>query len=144
MESLLTKSRHEPALKVLILVVVAFSAGLAVHWRDDAQESRDVRAIVAKYDDLGQSNLLAAYIGNAAISKAIRSGKPGSAQCEADLRASFQYDELKACLADPKCAAGIVDVARAEAPELLKDGPLPFRHYKAGEACAPDGKPSGG
>lgn len=138
------KSRHKPALKVLTLVLVAISAGLAVHWRDDAQESRDVKALIAKYDDLGNSNLLAAYIGNAAISKAIRSGRPGSAQCDADLRASFQYDELKVCLADPKCAAGIVDVARTEAPELLKDGPVPFRHYKAGEACTPDGKPSAG
>ena len=138
------KSRRRPALKVLTLAVVAFSAGLAVHWRDNAQESRDVKAIVAKYDDLGNSNLLLSYIGNAAISKAIRSGKPGSAQCDADLRASFQYDELKACLADSKCAAGIVDVARGEAPELLSDGPVPFRHYKDGEACAPDGKPSAG
>ena len=126
------------------MVVVAFSVGLAVHWRDDAQESRDVKALVAKYDDLGNSNLLAAYIGNAAISKAIRSGKPGSAQCDADLRASFQYDELKVCLANTKCAAGIVDVARAEAPELLTDDTVQFRHYKAGEACTPDGKPSAG
>ena len=144
MELLHITSRRKHALKILTLVVVALAAGLAAHLRDDAQESRDVRAIVAKYDDLGTSNLLAAYTGNAAISKAIRSGKPGSAQCDADLRASFQYDELKACLADSKCAAGIVDVARAEAPELLSNGPLPFRHYKAGEACAPDGKPSAG
>jgi hypothetical protein len=69
MELLHMKSRSKIALKLLALFVVAFASGLAVHWRDNAEESRYVKALIAKYDDLGRSNLLAAYVGNVAISK---------------------------------------------------------------------------
>ena len=127
------------ALQLSTLFAVVLATAVAVHKRDDVQESRDIKALIAKYDDLGNANLLAAYVGNASISKAIGTGKPGAAQCEADLRASGQYDQLKTCLADPACAGGIIALVRTEAPELLTDGPKPFRHYKGGEVCAPDG-----
>jgi hypothetical protein len=132
------------ALQLFALFAVVVATAVAVHWRDDAQESRDIRALIAKYDDLGRSNLLAAYVGNVELSKAIRAGKIGAAQCDADLQASWQHDELKVCLANPACAAGIVDLARKDAPELLTAGPAPFRHYRTGEVCSPDGQPRGG
>lgn len=134
------KSWLKGALQLLTLCAVAFATAVAVHRRDDAQETRDIKALVAKYDDLGNANLLAAYVGNSTISKAIMGGKPGAAQCEADLRASSQYGVLKACLANPACAGGIVDIARTDAPELLTDGPTPFRRYKTGEVCSPNGE----
>jgi hypothetical protein len=131
------KPLRKHALQLTVLVAVFLATAVAVHWRDDAQESRDIKALVAKYDDLGYSNLLAAYVGNASIAQAIQSGKAGAAQCEADLRASAQYGLLRACLARPTCAAGIVDLARKDAPELLANGPTPFRRFKDGEVCTP-------
>ena len=134
------KASLKGALQISTLFAVVLATAIGVHKRDDLQESRDVKALIAKYDDLGNSNLLAAYVGNVTISNAIRAGKVGSAQCESDLRASAQYGLLKACLADRTCAAGIIEMVRTEAPELLTDSPTPFKQYKAGEVCAPNGE----
>ena len=133
------KSWLRGALQLLTLCTVTLATAVVVHRRDNAQETRDIKALVAKYDDLGNANLLAAYVGNTTISQAMMAGRSGAVQCEADLRASSQYGLLKACLANSPCAAGIIDIARTEAPELLTDRPPPFRRYKGGELCSPNG-----
>lgn len=122
-------------LQLVVVLAVALATALAVHHRDDAQETRDVKALLAKYDGLGYSNMLVAYTGHAAISKAIQAGKPGSAKCEADLRASMEYDLLRTCLSQSACAASIVDLVRTDAPELLTNEAPRFKYYRSGEPC---------
>ena len=129
-------------LQLSTLLAVALVTAVAVHWRDDAQETRDVKELIAKYEGLRYSNALASYISYVEISKELRAGKPGAAQCNADLTATAFHDVLKLCLVDAACSQGVMDTARKNAPELLADGPLPFRYYKSGEVCRPDAERS--
>ncbi len=121
----------------LSLLAVALIASVSTHVYDYQKFGKAATV----YEDVYYSNLLAGYSAHVEISHNLASGAPLLAKCNADLRASGEYNELKHCLSNSQCRAYIEKDAVKIAPELLKGEQPQFRYYKPGEVC--DGVGSG-
>lgn len=65
------------------------------------------------------------------IAKGIREGNYEIAICHAELGASSNLDDIRACLKNDYCKASIEKEVSQQAPEIISGSPLPFDYKPA-------------
>ena len=64
------------------------------------------------------------------IAKNIKTGKLDNARCSAELGASSNLDDVRACLKNDYCKASIEKEVYQKAPEIISGAPLSFDYKK--------------
>lgn len=89
----------------------------------------------AIHQQLLQLNMAAHYRTLVEVSGHLAAGQASQAKCVADVTASAYYRELRSCISDGACRAGIEEEVKKSAPELLSGDKSRFRYYENMERC---------
>lgn len=87
-----------------------------------------LRALALDYARLNATTSLGLYTVYRDIAVYIKEGQYARAACSANLEASAEYETLKSCLADGRCASEVQQKAHQVAPEVFGEAPLAFTY----------------
>lgn len=83
-----------------------------------------------EFEKANASIMLSHYVQFRDFAKSIKTGELDNARCSAELGASSNLDDVKACLANDDCKAAIEKEVPQMAPEIISGSPLGFDYKK--------------
>lgn len=120
--------------KIIIWILILIVSHVAVFIGGSVLGGRISKAYLSQeFEKVNAPISLFHYVQFRDLVKSINTGELDTAKCGAELGASSNLDDVKACLASDYCKDSIVNEVRKKAPEIFSGAPLGFDYKKETE-----------
>ncbi|GEM_PF-3568126 len=117
--------------KIIIWVVVLIVSHVAAFFGGSIVGGKISKNYLSQeFEKANAPIMLAHYVQFRDFAKSVGTGKLDNAKCSAELGASSNLDDIRACLADDHCKTSIEKDVRQLAPEIISGAPLGFDYKK--------------